>query len=87
MAIGSCACTGMPSAHRNSFDADQTAEICHILEKFNFSDKVQKLSDIITVDAQIPGCPMDLSQFLAAVNRLLQQFGHQPLSLPRHTNN
>ncbi len=80
VAIGSCACTGMPSAHRNNFDADQKAEIGHLLEKFNFSDNVQKLTDIIPVDAQVPGCPMDLDKFMAAVNALLVEFNHEPIA-------
>jgi sulfhydrogenase subunit delta len=85
VAIGSCACSGMPSAHRNNFDPDQKAEIQFILEKFNFSDKVEKLTDIIQVDAQVPGCPMDLNVFAAAVNKLLVEFGHEPLVIPVKT--
>jgi sulfhydrogenase subunit delta len=81
VAIGSCACTGMPSAHRNNFDSEQHAEIDFILKKFNFSEKVEKLTDIITVDARVPGCPMDLNNFAAAVNTLLVEFGHEPIKL------
>lgn len=83
VAIGSCACTGSPSAQRNLFSADQKAEIQYLLDKFNFSDTVQKLSDVIPVDAQVPGCPMDLDKFLAAINSLLVEFGHEPLYAPR----
>lgn len=79
VAIGSCAVTGMPSAHRNSFTPDQLAEIGHIMERFEFSDKVDKLAEVITVDAKVAGCPMDLNDFLKAVNGLLVQFGHQPI--------
>jgi sulfhydrogenase subunit delta len=81
VAIGSCACSGMPSAHRNNFDGDQLAEIDFILKKFNFSDQVEKLSDIIVVDANVPGCPMDLTNFATAVNALLIEFGHEPLQI------
>ena len=81
VAIGSCACTGMPSAHRNSFDKDQLAEIGHILDKFEYSDKVEKLADVIEVDAQVPGCPMDLNEFMTAVNGLLEKFNHQPIQI------
>lgn len=84
VAIGSCACTGMPSAHRNTFDKDQLAEVDFILKKFDFSDKVQKVADIIPVDAQVPGCPMNLDNFLSAVNQLLTEFGHEPLKLRPH---
>lgn len=81
VAIGSCACTGMPSAHRNTFSTEQTAEISFLLEKFPYSDKVLKVADVIPVDAQVPGCPMNLDTFLAVLNQLLKEFGHQPLLL------
>lgn len=85
VAIGSCACTGMPSAHRNSFDSDQLKEIDHLLKKFPFSDKVRRVSEVITIDAQVPGCPMDLDNFLKTVNGVLQEFGHTPLRLENST--
>lgn len=81
VAIGSCACTGMPSAHRNNFSPEQNTEIQFILDRFNYSEKVLKVADVITVDAQVPGCPMDLNLFLKAVNGLLSEFGHQPIQL------
>jgi len=81
VAIGSCACTGMPSAHRNSFTPDQVAEIQPILDKFNYADKVEPVEAIIPVDAKVPGCPMDLKVFMSAVNQLLTQFNHQPIQL------
>jgi len=86
VAIGSCACTGMPSAHRNSFNPDQQAEIEHIIEKFDYADKVEPVKDIITVDAQVPGCPMDLNVFMDAVNGLLEEFGHQPIDIKTDQN-
>lgn len=81
VAVGSCACTGMPSAHRNTFTAAQKAEIQYLLDKFDYSEKVLKVADIIPVDAQVPGCPMDLDMFVKAVNALLIEFGHAPLKL------
>jgi coenzyme F420-reducing hydrogenase gamma subunit len=81
VAIGSCACTGMPSAYRNSFSPDQLAEIQPILDRFNYSDKVVPLESVIMVDAKVPGCPMDLNVFLQAVNQLLVEFNHQPIQL------
>jgi coenzyme F420-reducing hydrogenase gamma subunit len=84
VAIGSCACTGMPSSHRNNFAPEQLAEIDFILKKFNYSEKMLKLSDVIAVDAQVPGCPMDLNTFMVAVNGLLTEFGHQPIPLKQN---
>jgi coenzyme F420-reducing hydrogenase gamma subunit len=81
VAIGSCACTSMPSAHRNNFTPEQKADIQFLLDKFEYPEKIQKIADIIPVDASVPGCPMDLVAFVKAVNGLLVEFGHQPLEL------
>ena len=73
VAIGACACTGHPSAQRNLFNSQQQAAIKPILEKFSYNDKVQKLADLVTVDYQVPGCPMDETKFIELINQLLTQ--------------
>ncbi|MCG2692278.1 hypothetical protein L6272_05650 [Microgenomates group bacterium] len=73
VAIGACAVTGYPSAQRNLFNPDQQAKIKPILEKFSYNLKVQKLSDVVTVDYQVPGCPMDETKFVELINKLLTQ--------------
>jgi len=70
VAIGACAVTGYPSAQRNLFNPDQQAKIKPILEKFSYNPKVQKLSDLVTVDYQVPGCPMDETKFVELINKL-----------------
>ncbi|MFZ6036136.1 MAG: hypothetical protein ACOYUK_03260 [Patescibacteria group bacterium] len=74
VAIGACACDGVPSAQRNDFDDARRTEIQPILEHFNYLEKVQKLSDVITVDVKIPGCPMNEKTFLTALDSLLKEF-------------
>ena len=74
VAIGSCACTGMPSAQRNTFDEKKKQEIEFLLARFGAAKNVRKLADVVKVDAQVPGCPMDTKQFLAAVEKLVAQF-------------
>lgn len=73
VAIGACAVTGYPSAQRNLFNPDQQAAIKPILEKFSYNTKVQKLSDLVAVDYQVPGCPMDETKFVELINKLLTQ--------------
>jgi coenzyme F420-reducing hydrogenase gamma subunit len=85
VAVGSCACTGMPSAHRNNFDPEQTAQIDFLLKQFNYGDKVVKVAEVIPIDAQVAGCPMDLDNFMQAVNGLLTEFGHTPIQLKAST--
>lgn len=64
VAIGACACTGMPSAARNAFSAQQKEEIEFLVTRFKSFPKVLKLSEVIKVDAEVPGCPMDTKKFL-----------------------
>jgi len=75
VAIGACAVTGMPSAQRNDFDDERQEEIQHILDRFSHLPKVQKLDEIVTVDAIIPGCPMAPAAFLKTVDQALKHFG------------
>lgn len=74
VAIGSCACTGMPSAQRNLFDPKRKEEIEFIVKRFHLAKKVQKLSDVIKVDDKVPGCPMNEQLFLKILNKYLKLF-------------
>lgn len=74
VAIGACACTGLPSTQRNTFNQEQQAAIKPLLEKFEFLPKGQKLTDVVKVDLQIPGCPMDEKTFMTALASLLKEF-------------
>lgn len=75
VAVGSCAVTGLPSAQRNVFGpADIAAINENYLEPFNYLPKVLKLTDVVTVDAQLPGCPMNPKQFLALLDQVLKEF-------------
>ena len=72
VAIGSCAVTGQPSAQRNQFNQQQQAEIKFILERFKYADKVQIPADIVKVDHQISGCPMNEQQFIDYIDQLIK---------------
>lgn len=64
VAIGSCACIGMPSAQRNNFNAAQLQEIQFLVDRFRMNPKVMKLADVVKVDYEVPGCPMSPDDFL-----------------------
>ena len=64
VAIGACACIGMPSAQRNRFNAAQMEEIQFLIDRFKMSPKVLKLADIVKVDYEVPGCPMNPDDFM-----------------------
>ncbi len=75
VAIGSCACTGMPSASRNEFTDEKINEkIKWYLSNFNYSPKVRKLADVIKVDDMVNGCPMNVPVFLETLSKYLKLF-------------
>lgn len=75
VAIGACACTGMPSASRNEFANEKINEkICWYMKQFNYSEKVKKLSDVIKVDDMVNGCPMNVIAFIETLNKYLKLF-------------
>ena len=75
VAVGSCAVVGLPSSQRNTFGPDDIEAIREpYLEKFKYLPKVLKLADVVKIDAQLPGCPMDPKQFLKLVDEVLKEF-------------
>lgn len=75
VAIGSCACSGLPSGQRNRFDAPTKEEIRLLLEKFKQAPMVKLLRQVITVDDEVNGCPMNEKPFLDLVDKYLVEFG------------
>lgn len=71
VAIGSCAVLGSPSNQRNFFNQSQLEQIRPVLERFNYYDRVIKISDLVKVDYFVPGCPMNEKLFLELMNKLL----------------
>jgi coenzyme F420-reducing hydrogenase gamma subunit len=76
IAIGACACTGLPSASRNQFvEKDITDKIQWYLDHFDYSDKVRKLDEVINVDDKVEGCPMSVTSFTDTLNKYLKITG------------
>ncbi len=75
VAIGACACTGMPSASRNELlSKTDNEKIKFYMKQFNYSDKVRKLADVIQVDDKVEGCPMNVPVFMSTVEKYLKLF-------------
>jgi len=74
VAIGSCAVIGSPSNQRNFFSEDTKKEIKLVLDKFGHRDKVSALNEIVKVDDNVQGCPMDENKFLETLNKYLREF-------------
>lgn len=74
VAVGSCAITGMPSGQRNFFSNKQKEKIEFLVERFSALPKVLKVSEVVRVDEEIPGCPMEPKVFLETLNKLTTEF-------------
>lgn len=73
VAIGACACSGQPSAFRNTLiPEDLNFKTEWYMNRFDYSKNVQKIADFIKVDDQVPGCPMDTKTFLDTVGKYLK---------------
>jgi len=73
VAIGACAVQGMPAGQRNFFNENQKKEIEALIARFSALPKVLKVSDVVKVDAEVPGCPMDPEIFQEVVNNLVAE--------------
>ncbi len=75
VAIGSCACTGYPSAQRNDFPEHIKARIEPFLKKWDLYKDVQRLDQVVKVDDKVDGCPMFETIFLRVLDKYLKEFG------------
>ena len=76
VAVGACACTGMPSTSRNRFTSEQIDErIEWYLTHFDYEREVKQLDEVIQVDDMVRGCPMKVPSFLQTLNKYLGLFG------------
>lgn len=75
VAIGACACIGMPSTQRNTFDPYTKTEISPAMKKFDYQEKVQTVEEVVKVDAKVQGCPMNESVFIETLESAFKEFG------------
>jgi len=74
VAIGACAVYGRPASQRNEFDVKTKKEIDFILKRFGYLDKVLALNEVVKVDENVPGCPMNTEKFKEILNKYLMEF-------------
>ena len=75
VAVGSCAVSGMPAGQRNAFDDGLKKEIAFLLERFHQTDKVRTVKDVVPIDGELQGCPMQEGEFLEMLDKYLHEFG------------
>ena len=73
VAIGACAVTGLPAGQRAGFTDAQKAEIQFLVDRFGALPKVLAVKEVVLVDAEVPGCPMNTDIFLKAVTALVAE--------------
>jgi sulfhydrogenase subunit delta len=78
VAIGSCAISGAPNNYRNYFDEQTRKEIEPVLKRFKHREKVSGISEIVKVDAIVPGCPILDSKFIEVMEKYMKEFGVIP---------
>jgi len=75
VAIGSCAVKGMPSGQRNDFSEDKWKKIEPYVIRWKLSQKVRTLKDVVQIDDEVDGCPMNEATFLEVLTKYLKEFG------------
>lgn len=73
VAVGACAISGLPATQRNTFDSKTQAEIQVVLDRFNYKNKAAILAEIVPVDKEIPGCPMEEENFVKTLDELVDE--------------
>lgn len=73
VAVGACAIQALPAGQRNSFSPEQKQQIEFLLARFAALPKVLRVSDVVKVDAELPGCPMDPDDFLTKLKNLVAE--------------
>lgn len=71
IAMGNCAITALPSGQRNNFDAEKKAEIQNDLDAYDFLPKCLALDEVVKVDDEIIGCPIDEKKFVEVFEKYL----------------
>jgi len=75
VAVGSCACTGYPSAQRNDFSPEMKAKIEGFVKEWKLLERVLRPDEVVRVDDKVVGCPMFEAAFLTVLQKYLNEFG------------
>ena len=71
IALGSCAVTTQPSGQRNNFNPEKQKAIQKDLEKFDYLPKCLSLKEVVKVDDQVLGCPINEQKFIEVFEKYL----------------
>ena len=72
IALGACAHLGGVNALRNAVPPEEAAQVVyHAMATKYQTDSARPIDQVIPVDAYLPGCPIDRTEFIQAVAALL----------------
>ncbi|MDD5339818.1 MAG: hypothetical protein PHV13_01060 [Candidatus ainarchaeum sp.] len=74
VATGACACTGYPSAQRNDFPEQLSAQIEPFIRRWDLYRKVLRVDEVVKVDDKVDGCPMIEARFIEVLDKYITQF-------------
>jgi sulfhydrogenase subunit delta len=69
--MGSCTITGLPSCQRNFFNVDQLKQIESDMMRFKFLPKCLAVKEVVKLDAEVAGCPMEEGKFIEVFEKYL----------------
>jgi len=73
VAVGACACEGMPSSQRNKFNESQRREIQAEVKRFNLLKETLPIKKFVKVDEYIEDCPMSEQDFLKTLDKCVKR--------------
>ncbi len=83
VALGACACIGGVNALKNSFSMDFCKDHVYKDKAYAFDTfPTKKVSDIVKVDFEIPGCPISKKEFVEVTKKLLFAI---PIKIPNYS--
>ena len=71
IALGSGAINGWPSNLRNDFEGIKKREVEVLMERLGQIEKVLPVKEVIRVDGEVGGCPINSSLFIQKVEELI----------------
>lgn len=76
VAVGACAVQALPAGQRNMFSEEQKKTVAFLLERFRAAGKVRRVADVVKVDCEVPGCPMDPKDFMNKLGNLIKELSY-----------